>query len=50
MRPRIVVLDEMTSARGPELGAYVLDMIRELAEGGRTMLIAKHQTEPVRLR
>jgi ABC-type histidine transport system ATPase subunit len=49
MRPRIVVLDEVTSARGPELGAYVLNMIREPAEGGRTMLIAKHPMEPVRL-
>jgi len=31
-------------------GADVLDVIRELAEGRMTMLIATHEMEPVRLR
>src|SRR5262249_10782506 len=42
MRPRLMLLDEVTSALDPELVADVLDVIRELAEGGVTMLIATH--------
>src|SRR6516164_7057836 len=38
MRPRLMLLDEVTSALDPELVADVLDVIRELAEGGMTML------------
>jgi polar amino acid transport system ATP-binding protein len=37
------VLDEVTSALDPELVAEVLDVIRELAETGMTMLIATHE-------
>ena len=44
MRPRLMMLDEVTSALDPELVADVLDVIRELAEGGMTMLIATHET------
>jgi len=33
MRPRLMLLDEVTSALDPELVADVLDVIRELAEG-----------------
>ena len=43
MRPRLLLLDEVTSALDPELVAEVLDVIRELAEGGMTMLIATHE-------
>jgi len=43
MRPRLMLLDEVTSALDPELVADVLDVIRELAEGGMTMLIATHE-------
>jgi polar amino acid transport system ATP-binding protein len=43
MRPDIMLLDEVTSALDPELVAEVLDVIRELAEGGMTMLIATHE-------
>src|SRR6202042_21094 len=43
MRPQIMLLDEVTSALDPELVAEVLDVIRELAEGGMTMLIATHE-------
>jgi polar amino acid transport system ATP-binding protein len=43
-RPRLMLLDEVTSALDPELVSEVLDVIRELAEGGMTMLIATHET------
>jgi len=39
----LMLLDEVTSARDPELIAEVLEVIRELAEGGMTMLIATHE-------
>ena len=41
--PRLMLLDEVTSALDPELVAEVLAVIRELAEGGMTMLIATHE-------
>ena len=43
MQPDIMLLDEVTSALDPELVAEVLDVIRELASGGMTMLIATHE-------
>jgi polar amino acid transport system ATP-binding protein len=43
MRPRLMLLDEVTSALDPELVADVLDVIRELAMRGMTMLIATHE-------
>jgi polar amino acid transport system ATP-binding protein len=43
MRPRLMLLDEVTSALDPELVAEVLAVIRELAEEGMTMLIATHE-------
>ncbi len=43
MKPRLLLLDEVTSALDPELVAEVLEVIRELAEGGMTMLIATHE-------
>jgi polar amino acid transport system ATP-binding protein len=43
MRPQLMLLDEVTSALDPELVAEVLQVIRELAEGGMTMLIATHE-------
>jgi polar amino acid transport system ATP-binding protein len=43
MRPQLMLLDEVTSALDPELVAEVLSVIRELAEGGMTMLIATHE-------
>jgi polar amino acid transport system ATP-binding protein len=43
MRPRLLLLDEVTSALDPELVGEVLDVIRELAEGGMTMVIATHE-------
>jgi polar amino acid transport system ATP-binding protein len=43
MRPELMLLDEVTSALDPELVAEVLNVIRELAGGGMTMLIATHE-------
>jgi len=43
MRPELMLLDEVTSALDPELVAEVLRVIRELADGGMTMLIATHE-------
>ena len=43
MNPRIMLLDEVTSALDPELVAEVLNAIRDLARGGMTMVIATHE-------
>ena len=43
MRPDLLLLDEVTSALDPELVSEVLDVIRGLAAGGMTMLIATHE-------
>jgi polar amino acid transport system ATP-binding protein len=43
MEPALLLLDEVTSALDPELVAEVLDVIRELAAGGMTMVIATHE-------
>ena len=43
MRPRLMLLDEVTSALDPELVGEVLNVIRELAGSGMTMLIATHE-------
>ena len=43
MQPQLMLLDEVTSALDPELVAEVLRVIRELAVGGMTMLIATHE-------
>jgi polar amino acid transport system ATP-binding protein len=43
MQPQLLLLDEVTSALDPELVGEVLDVIRELADGGMTMVIATHE-------
>jgi polar amino acid transport system ATP-binding protein len=43
MEPNLLLLDEVTSALDPELVAEVLNVIRELAAGGMTMIIATHE-------
>jgi polar amino acid transport system ATP-binding protein len=43
MRPQLMLLDEVTSALDPELVGEVLNVIRELAQTGMTMLIATHE-------
>ncbi len=43
MKPQLMLLDEITSALDPELVAEVLQVVRELAEEGMTMVIATHE-------
>ena len=43
MGPRLLLLDEITSALDPELVAEVLNIVRDLAEEGMTMLLATHE-------
>jgi polar amino acid transport system ATP-binding protein len=43
MNPRLVLLDEITSALDPELVQEVLQTIRLLAQAGTTMLIVTHE-------
>ncbi|MDQ5816371.1 MAG: amino acid ABC transporter ATP-binding protein [Actinomycetota bacterium] len=43
MDPELILLDEVTSALDPELIAEVLNLIRELAGRGMTMVIATHE-------
>jgi polar amino acid transport system ATP-binding protein len=43
MKPDLLLLDEVTSALDPELVAEVLNVIRELAASGMTMIIATHE-------
>jgi polar amino acid transport system ATP-binding protein len=43
MQPRLLLLDEITSALDPELVSEVLNIVRELAHEGMTMLIATHE-------
>ncbi len=43
MQPDLMLLDEVTSALDPELIAEVLNVVRELAAGGMTMIIATHE-------
>jgi polar amino acid transport system ATP-binding protein len=43
MKPDLMLVDEVTSALDPELVAEVLEVIRELAAAGMTMLIATHE-------
>lgn len=45
MDPLAILLDEPTSALDPELVGEVLSVIRELARGGMTMVMATHQME-----
>jgi polar amino acid transport system ATP-binding protein len=43
MGPRVLLLDEITSALDPELVSEVLNIVRNLAEEGMTMLLATHE-------
>jgi len=42
-RPRVILFDEPTSALDPELVGEVLQVIRKLADEGRTMIIVTHE-------
>ncbi len=41
--PRLLLLDEITAALDPELVGDVLDIVRDLAHGGTTMVLATHE-------
>lgn len=43
MEPRVMLLDEITSALDPELVSEVLNIVRDLAKEGMTMLLATHE-------
>jgi len=43
MDPKLMLLDEITSALDPQLVADVLSLVRELAESGMTMILATHE-------
>ncbi len=43
MEPRLLLLDEITSALDPELVAEVLSIVRDLAREGMTMMLATHE-------
>jgi polar amino acid transport system ATP-binding protein len=43
MEPRLVLFDEVTSALDPELVGEVLGVMRDLAEGGMTMVVVSHE-------
>jgi len=45
MDPRLLLLDEITSALDPALVAEVLDLVRELAKSGMPMVLATHEIE-----
>lgn len=43
MRPRVMLFDEPTSALDPEMIKEVLDVMRELARSGMTMIVVTHE-------
>jgi ABC-type polar amino acid transport system ATPase subunit len=45
MKPRYLLLDEVTSALDPEMTSEVLDILAKLATGGTTMVFVTHEIE-----
>ena len=45
MEPHVMLFDEATSALDPELVRGVLDVMRELAEEGMTMVVVTHEMQ-----
>ncbi|MFJ9537978.1 amino acid ABC transporter ATP-binding protein [Streptomyces sp. NPDC101225] len=43
MEPKLMLFDEPTSALDPELVGEVLDVMRDLAESGMTMIVVTHE-------
>ena len=43
MRPKVMLFDEVTSALDPELVKEVLDVMKQLAREGMTMLVVTHE-------
>ena len=43
MEPKVLLLDEITSALDPELVGEVLAVVRQLADDGMTMIVVTHE-------
>jgi general L-amino acid transport system ATP-binding protein len=43
MEPRVMLFDEPTSALDPEMISEVLDVMKDLARGGMTMIVVTHE-------
>jgi len=43
MEPKLMLLDEITSALDPQLIGEVLELVRQLADSGMTMILATHE-------
>lgn len=43
MEPKVILFDEPTSALDPEMVGEVLDLMKEIANGGMTMLVVTHE-------
>ena len=43
MNPKVILFDEPTSALDPEMVGEVLDLIKQLADSGMTMVIVTHE-------
>jgi polar amino acid transport system ATP-binding protein len=43
LEPAVMLFDEPTSALDPEVGAEILDVMRELAAEGMTMVVVTHE-------
>ena len=43
MKPKVMLFDEPTSALDPEMVGEVLSVMKELAEGGMTMVVVTHE-------
>ena len=43
MKPEVMLFDEPTSALDPEMVGEVLEVMKELGEGGMTMVIVTHE-------
>ncbi|MER3478917.1 MAG: peptide ABC transporter ATP-binding protein [Meiothermus sp.] len=45
MEPKLMLFDEPTSALDPEMVGEVLDVMRDLAQGGMTMIVVTHEMD-----
>ena len=45
MKPKVMLFDEVTSALDPELVEEVLDVMKQLAREGTTMIVVTHEME-----
>ena len=43
MNPDVILFDEPTSALDPEMVGEVLDLMKELADSGMTMIVVTHE-------